>query len=107
MPDFKRHFYILFVRNMSEKMRGLSSSTSKPVMAEKLTNATKEEICNAIGKEFSLKTQWGNFDRTFDNHDIKQVQMSLEAEWKDPNDPNVLKADLRDYAQKTWWAMAA
>ena len=71
MPDFKRHFYILFVRNMSEKMRGLSSSTSKPVMAVKLTNAVKADICNTIGNEFK---------REFGDHDIKQVQMSLEAE---------------------------
>lgn len=39
--------------------------------------------------------------REFGNHDIKQVQESLKAEGKDPNDHETVMRDMEDYANKT------
>jgi len=62
-----------------------------------ITEQAKSDIFATMNKQYP----W----REFGEHDLKQVQESLEAEGKNPNDTKTVFADMQDYANKTWWAM--
>lgn len=69
---------------------------------KKLSEDTKKEIYQAVSQQFGWA--FGNSDM---QEDIEQVQQSLEAEGKNPNDAQTLKRDLEDYAHQTHRSMAA
>lgn len=60
-----------------------------------LTEWAKSDLFATMSKEFG----W----REFGDHDLTQVQESLKAEGKNPNDLKIVHIDMQDYARKTGW----
>lgn len=81
------------MKNLGE----LNTGSNYPDPKKWLTESAKADIFTTMNTQY----EW----REFGEHDLKQVQESLKAEGKNPNDHQTVMRDMQDYANKTWWAI--